>query len=99
LGRNQIGSLAEGGNTLNDIVNKFCVKTFGSTSIITEIGKIKKVANRTIHVDWGTKTWIYQNKDFRWIPLTKEELEKKYRKNRFSEDALKRAVELGLELK
>lgn len=84
---------------MNDVVNKFCVKTFGSTSLIIEIGKIKKVTNRTIHVDWGMKTWIYQNKDFKWIPLTKEEVEKKYRKSKFSEDALSKAVAFGLEIK
>lgn len=85
---------------MNDVVNKFCVKTFGSTSsLIIEIGKIKKVTNRTIHVDWGTKTWIYQNKDFKWIPLTKEEVEKQYKKSKFSEDALSKALAFGLEIK
>jgi hypothetical protein len=84
---------------MKDMVNKFCVKTFGSTRLITEIGKVSKVLNRTIHVDWGTKTWVYQNKDFRWIPLSKEEFEKKYSKSKFSEDALKRAAALGLEIK
>ena len=79
---------------MNTLLDKFCVKTFGSTKLIIEIGLVKKVTNRTIHVDWGTKTWIYQNKDFRWIPLTKDELEKKYKIHKFSEDALKRAGEL-----
>jgi hypothetical protein len=83
---------------VSTMLDKFCVKTFGSTNLIIEIGMVKKVTNRTIHVDWGTKTWIYQNKDFRWIPLTKEELEKKYKKTKFSEDALKRAGELGLNI-
>ncbi|WP_409345280.1 hypothetical protein [Paenibacillus sp. MBLB4367] len=82
-----------------DMLNKFCVKTFGSPGIITEIGKISKVASRTIHVDWGKKTWVYQNKDFRWIPLTKEELEAKYKKSRFTEDSLNRAQSLGLDIK
>ncbi|QYR20955.1 hypothetical protein KZ483_24935 [Paenibacillus sp. sptzw28] len=84
---------------MKDILSKYCVKTFGSTNVVTEIGQVTKVASRTIHVDWGMKTWIYQNKDFRWVPLTKEEFEKKYKKAKFSEDALKRALVLGLDIK
>lgn len=84
---------------MKDIVNKFCVKTFGTSSLVTEIGKVTKVASRTIHVDWGMKTWVYQNKDFKWIPLTKEEVEKKYPKSKFTEDSLKRALAFGLEIK
>ncbi|MBC8081285.1 MAG: hypothetical protein H7X86_13145 [Gorillibacterium sp.] len=84
--------------TNQSILGKFCAKTVGSTIVVTEIGVVKKVTNRTIHVDWGKKTWIYQNKDFRWVPLTKDEFERKYQKNRFAEDAQKRAVELGLEI-
>ncbi|WP_053374120.1 hypothetical protein [Paenibacillus sp. FJAT-27812] len=84
---------------MNDIVNKFCVKTFGSSNLVTEIGKVTKVASRTIHVDWGMKKYVYQNKDFRWIPLTKEEVEKKYPKSKFTEDSLKRALAFGLEIK
>jgi hypothetical protein len=80
----------------NTVVDKFCVKTMGASQVVTEIGKVTKVTNRTIHVDWGTKTWIYQNKDFPWIPLTKEEVEKKYKRNKFAEDAIKRVEALGL---
>lgn len=80
----------------NAVVDKFCVKTVGSSQVVTEIGKVTKVTNRTIHVDWGVKTWIYQNKDFPWIPLTKEEVEKKYKRNKYSEEAIKRAEALGL---
>jgi hypothetical protein len=82
----------------NNVVDKFCVKTVGASHVVTEIGKVKKVTNRTIHVEWGVKTWIYQNKDFPWIPLTKEEVEKKYKHNKFVEDAIKRAEELGLDI-
>jgi hypothetical protein len=82
----------------NNVVDKFCVKTVGASKVVTEIGKVKKVTNRTIHVDWGVKTWIYQNKDFPWIPLTKEEFEKKYKRNKFAEEAIKRAEELGLNI-
>jgi hypothetical protein len=78
----------------NNLLDKYCVDTIGFT--ISKIGKIKKITNRTIHVDWGTKVMIYINKDFRWIPLTKEEIEKKYKKSKFSEDTLKRAAALGL---
>ncbi|MCR8635121.1 hypothetical protein [Paenibacillus radicis (ex Xue et al. 2023)] len=78
------------------ILNKYCIDTVGFA--VTKIGKITKVANRTIHVDWGFKSMIYINKDFRWIPLSKEEIEKKYKKNKFSADALKRALELGFEI-
>lgn len=49
-------------------------------------------------MDWGKKTWIYQNKDFIWMPLAKEEFEQKYKKPKFSEAALNRAVELGLKI-
>lgn len=80
----------------NAVVDKFCVKTAGASQVVTEIGKVIKVTNRTIHVDWGVKTWIYQNKDFPWIPLTKDELEKKYKRNKFSDEAIKRAESLGL---
>jgi hypothetical protein len=81
----------------NNILDKYCVDTIGFA--ISKIGTIKKVTNRTIHVDWGSKVMIYINKDFRWIPLTKEELEKKYKKNKFSQDALKRALALGLDIR
>lgn len=86
---------------MSDMLNKFCVKTFGASNVVIEIGKIVKVNNRTIHVDWGKKPWVYQNKDFKWIPLTKEELETKYVKPKFnfSDDARKRALALGLEIK
>jgi hypothetical protein len=77
-------------------VDKFCVKTVGASQVVTEIGKVTKVTNRTIHVDWGVKTWIYQNKDFPWIPLSKDEVEKKYKRNKFSDDAIIRAEILGL---
>jgi hypothetical protein len=77
-------------------VDKFCVKTAGASQVVTEIGKVTKVTNRTIHVDWGVKTWIYQNKDFPWIPLNKDEVEKKYKRNKFSDDAIIRAESLGL---
>jgi hypothetical protein len=80
----------------NTVVDKFCVKTVGASQVVTEIGKVTKVTNRTIHVDWGVKTWIYQNRDFPWIPLTKEEVEKKYKRNKFAEEAVKRAGDLGL---
>ncbi|MDF2815370.1 MAG: hypothetical protein K0Q81_1570 [Paenibacillus sp.] len=83
---------------MNDMLNKYCAKTFGKTGVIIEIGKVSKITNRTIHVDWGTKTWIYQNKDFRWTPLTKEEFEARYKKPKFSDGALTRAQELGLEI-
>jgi hypothetical protein len=82
----------------SNAVDKFCIKTVGASQVVTEIGKVKKVTNRTIHVDWGVKTWIYQNKDFPWIPLTKEEVEKKFNRNKFAEDAIKRAEELGLDI-
>jgi hypothetical protein len=78
------------------VVDKLCVKTVGASQVVTEIGKVTKVTGRTIHVDWGVKTWIYQNKDFQMIPLTKEEFEKKYKRNKFSDDAIKRAEALGL---
>jgi hypothetical protein len=78
------------------VIDKFCVKTFGSTNVVTEIGKVKKVTNRTIHVDWGVKTWIYQNKEFPWIPLTMEEFEKKFKRAKFTEEASRRAEELGI---
>jgi hypothetical protein len=81
---------------VSELLNKYCAKTFGKTGVIIEIGQVKKVTNRTIHVDWGTKTWVYQNKDFRWIPLTKEEFEERYKKPKFSDGALVRAAELGL---
>ncbi|AZN40041.1 hypothetical protein [Paenibacillus albus] len=83
---------------MKDILNKYCVKTFGVSGAIKEIGLVKKVAGRTIHVDWGMKVWIYQNKDFQWIPISKEELEAKYRKHKFTEEALKRAAALGIEV-
>jgi hypothetical protein len=83
---------------VSEMLNKYCAKLFGKTGFIVEIGVIKKVTNRTIHVDWGTKTWIYQNKDFIWMPLGKEEFEQKYKKPKFSEAALNRAVELGLKI-
>jgi hypothetical protein len=77
-------------------VDRYCVKTAGASQVVTEIGQVTKVTNRTIHVDWGIKVWIYQNKDFPWIPLTKDEVEKKYKRNKFSADAAKRAEALGL---
>ncbi|MWC27755.1 hypothetical protein [Paenibacillus sp. MMS18-CY102] len=81
------------------LVGKFCIKTFGSseTSVVMEIGVVKKVASRTIHVDWGKKTWVYQNKDFKFTALTKEEVEQKYRKRKFTDVTLQRAIELGIE--
>lgn len=82
---------------MNPIVDKYCINMVGYA--VNEIGKVKKVSNRTIHVDWGTKVMIYRNQDFRWIPLSKEELEKKYTKSKFNEKSLKRAIELGLEIK
>ncbi|TXK72369.1 hypothetical protein [Paenibacillus sp. N3.4] len=75
------------------ILDKYCVETIGYA--VSKIGKIKKVTDRTIHVDWGTKVMIYLNKDFKWIPVTKEEIEKKYKKNKFTDAMLKRALELG----
>ncbi|SFK72569.1 hypothetical protein SAMN03159341_101281 [Paenibacillus sp. 1_12] len=78
----------------NSLLDKYCIDTIGFA--VSKIGVIKKVTNRTIHVDWGHKVMIYINKDFRWIPLTKEELEKKYKKNKFTEDMLRRAAALGL---
>ncbi|MBP1960960.1 hypothetical protein J2Z65_000154 [Paenibacillus aceris] len=83
---------------MSEMLNKYCAKLFGKTGFIVEIGVIKKVTNRTIHVDWGPKTWIYQNKDFKWMPLDKEEFEKIYKKPKFSEGALNRAAELGLKI-
>ncbi|NHN30224.1 hypothetical protein [Paenibacillus agricola] len=78
----------------NNLLDKYCIDTIGFA--VSKIGLIKKVTNRTIHVDWGTKVMIYINKDFRWIPLSKEELEKKYKKNKFTADSLRRAESLGL---
>lgn len=78
----------------NNLLDKYCIDTIGFA--VSKIGVIKKVTNRTIHVDWGHKVMIYINKDFRWIPLTKEEIEKKYKKNKFTEDTLRRATALGL---
>lgn len=83
---------------MSEMLNKYCAKIFGKTGVIIEIGVIKKVTNRTIHVDWGNKTWIYQNKDFIWVPLAKEEFEQKYKKPKFSDGALTRALELGLKI-
>jgi hypothetical protein len=83
---------------MSDMLNKYCAKIFGKSGVIIEIGTVKKVTNRTIHVDWGTKTWVYQNKEFKWIPLTKEEFEEKYKKPKFSDGALARAEELGLKI-
>lgn len=83
---------------VSEMVGKFCAKFFGKTGVILEIGVVKKVASRTIHVDWGTKTWVYQNRDFNWTPLTKEEFEVKYKKPKFSDAALVRAAELGLKI-
>jgi hypothetical protein len=83
---------------VSEMLNKYCAKIFGKTGVIIEIGVVKKVASRTVHVDWGTKTWIYQNKDFIWTPLSKEEFEEKYKKPKFSEGALARALELGLKI-
>lgn len=83
---------------MSEMLNKYCAKIFGKTGVIIEIGIVKKVASRTVHVDWGTKTWIYQNKDFIWTPLSKEEFEEKYKKPKFSEGALARASELGLKI-
>ncbi|EFM10593.1 hypothetical protein PaecuDRAFT_2505 [Paenibacillus curdlanolyticus YK9] len=83
----------------SSLVGKFCIKTFGSseTSVVMEIGVVTKVASRTIHVDWGKKTWVYQNKDFRFTPLSKEEVEQKYRKRKFTDETLQRALALGIE--
>ncbi|NEW09495.1 hypothetical protein GK047_26505 [Paenibacillus sp. SYP-B3998] len=77
----------------NTLLGKYCIDTVGYA--VTKIGEIKKVTNRTIHVDWGHKVMVYINKDFRWVPVTKEEIEKKYKKNKFSQDALNRATSLG----
>lgn len=78
----------------NNLLDKYCIDMIGFA--VSKIGIVKKVTNRTIHVDWGTKVMIYINKDFKWIPLTKEELEKKYKKNKFTADTLRRAESLGL---
>ncbi|GGA10768.1 hypothetical protein GCM10008018_65060 [Paenibacillus marchantiophytorum] len=83
---------------MSEMLNKYCAKLFGKTGVIIEIGVVKKVSNRTIHVDWGKKTWIYQNKDFIWVPLTKEEFETRYKKPKFSDGALIRAAELELKI-
>jgi hypothetical protein len=78
----------------NNLLDKYCIVMIGFA--VSKIGIIKKVTNRTIHVDWGTKVMIYINKDFKWIPLTKEEVEKKYKKSKFTEETLRRAAALGL---
>ncbi|MFC4778244.1 hypothetical protein ACFO9Q_15705 [Paenibacillus sp. GCM10023252] len=82
-----------------DILNKYCVRTVGATQVVVDIGQVTKVASRTVHVNWGAKTYVYQNREFNWVPLSKEEFEKKYKKNKFSEEAKARALELGLESK
>ncbi|MBP3966477.1 MULTISPECIES: hypothetical protein [Paenibacillus] len=83
---------------MSQMLNKLCVKTFNNTNVITEIGVVKKVNSRTIHVDWGKKVWVYQNREFRWVPVTEEEFLQKYGKNKFSPEALVRAEELGLNI-
>ncbi|MFC5649287.1 hypothetical protein ACFPYJ_09120 [Paenibacillus solisilvae] len=80
----------------NSILGKYCVVTIGHR--VSKIGEIKKVNGRTIHVDWGHKVMIYMNKDFRWIPVTKEEIEETYKKSKFTEETLIRAAALGIEI-
>jgi hypothetical protein len=81
----------------NSVLGKYCVVTIGH--MVSKIGEIKKVNSRTIHVDWGSKVMIYTNKDFRWIPVAKEEIEEKYKKSKFTEETLNRAVALGIEIR
>ncbi|WNR46773.1 hypothetical protein [Paenibacillus roseipurpureus] len=83
---------------MSEMVGKYCAKMFGKTGVILEIGVVKKVASRTVHVDWGKKTYVYQNREFTWVPLTKEEFEERYKKPKFSDTALVRAAELGLKI-
>ncbi|MBW7459671.1 hypothetical protein ACFOLF_13615 [Paenibacillus sepulcri] len=81
----------------NSILDKYCIVMIGYA--VSRIGQVKKVTGRTVHVDWGNKTMIYINKDFKWIPVTREEIETKYRKNKFTPESLKRAEELGLAIR
>ncbi|BBH22264.1 hypothetical protein Back11_36090 [Paenibacillus baekrokdamisoli] len=81
----------------DSLLGKYCIVTIGH--VVSKIGEIKKVNNRTIHVDWGHKVMIYLNKDFRWIPMTKEEIEQQYKKSKFTAETLNRAAELGIEMK
>ncbi|GGD89533.1 hypothetical protein [Paenibacillus nasutitermitis] len=81
----------------NSILDKYCIVTIGYA--VSRIGQVKKVTPRTVHVDWGAKTMIYMNKDFKWIPLDKEEVEAKYRKSKFTPESLKRAEDLGMEIR
>jgi len=81
----------------NSILDKYCIATIGYA--VSGIGQVKKVKGRTVHVDWGHKTMIYINKDFKWVPLAKEEVEAKYRKNKFTPESLKRAEELGMDIR
>lgn len=85
-------------NTNRSILGKLCVKTAATGTVVTDIGVVSKVASRTIHVDWGKKTWVYQNKDFRFQPITPGEFATKYKKYKLADEVKARAAVLGLEV-
>lgn len=85
-------------NTNRSILGKLCVKTSAAGMVVTEVGVVSKVASRTIHVDWGKKTWVYQNKDFRFLPMTPGEFATKYKKYKLADEVKARAAVLGIEV-